>query len=116
MKNSFKKVVLILISTFMLVVVLCSCGMSLENQLVGEWYLPNSSTPEYILYDDGTFIADGVAGDWTVVNGDTLKLIAYSGIAHTATIVSVNNNCLTLIDYGEETAYYNSAEKAANAK
>ena len=104
-----------LIMVMVMAVGLISCGsQSLEDQLVGPWYLDGqpsrdrdgNNTPAFTLYDDGTceIASEYGTGTWAVVNENQLKLTNFYGESHTATIESIDNGRLTL----DQGVYWNT--------
>lgn len=110
MKNPKK--FLIMITIFMLLLVGCSGKADYESRLVGTWYTKGSSEAAFSLYDDGTCEIAGEygTGTWSVVNDDQFKLTNYYGETETATIVGIENNCLTLGDENNQVQFWNSPQ------
>lgn len=101
----FVSVLLIVLS-----LLLCtSCGKkSMEDQLVGSWYVNGKTSitrdgtrgPIFTLYDDGTckIASEYGTGTWSVVNENQVKLTNFYGESQTATIASIEDGKFTLDD------------------
>lgn len=103
---------LIMIIIFMFLLVGCSGKADFESRLVGTWYTEGSSDAAFSLYDDGTCEIAGEygTGTWSVVNDNQFKLTNYYGETETATIVGIENNCLTLGDENNQVQFWNSPQ------
>lgn len=106
-----KRIALIVIS-LALFLTACAGAGSMEKKLAASWYHENSSTAAFTLYDDGTCEIAGEygIGKWSVVNGDQLKLSNYYGETEVATIISIENGCLTLGAGTNEVSLWNSPQ------
>ena len=80
----------------------CS-GKIKEKNLLGSWYRDGREDASFILYDDGTCEIDGEygTGTWSIVNDNQLKLTNFYGETETATIDSVKNGSLILVQRWE---------------
>ena len=123
MKNSIKKVALVIVSVCLLAITLCSCGQSTESELVGKWYMAevyHGSVYMRILelVKDGTLYisvdSDEVEGYWSLQNETTLT-IASDGDAYSYDIVHLDNEKLVLNDGGGSLTFYRSYDAAINA-
>lgn len=85
----------------LIVVLLSKCGGgSVEDNLVGSWYLESNGSYMFTLYDDGTCKIDGVygTGTWAVVNENKLKLSNFYGSTQIVEIVDVSRDTLVVGD------------------
>ena len=96
MKNKTK--ILFIITILTLSLMGCGGKVDFESQLVGTWYFEGEQKVAFILYDDGTCegSSPGEYGTWSIVNNNQLKFTGYDGESEVGTIVSIENNCLTL--------------------
>lgn len=110
MKKTTK--ILLMITFFLLLLAGCAEKINLEAQLAGKWYSEGSQEAAFILYDDGTCEISGEygTGTWSVVNDNQLKLTNFYGETETSTVVSIENNCLTLDDGGKLVLFWNSPQ------
>ena len=110
-KNAFKTTLCILLGLIMFLSGCSGKDEHIEDFLANSWYVAGSSSPAFTLYSDGTCEIDGEygTGTWSVVNNNQLKLTNFYGETETATIISTENDCLT-IDIGSENyvTLYNS--------
>ena len=110
MKKTTK--ILLMITFFLLLLAGCAEKINFEAQLAGKWYSEGSQEAAFILYDDGTCEIYGEygTGTWSVVNDNQLKLTNFYGETETSTVVSIENNCLTLDDGGKLVLFWNSPQ------
>lgn len=96
MRRIFVNLLLILI--FMLSSVGCANKNAIGVIISGSWYLEGHQEAAFVLYDDGSCEIAGEygTGTWSIVNDNTLKLTNFYGESETASIISVEENCLTL--------------------
>lgn len=75
-------------------------GGSVEDNLVGSWYLERNGSHMFTLYDDGTCKIDGEygTGTWAVVNENKLKLSNFYGSTQVVEIVDVSRDMLVVGD------------------
>lgn len=78
MKKTITSFVIIAILVFSL----CACGNSTEKKIIGTWHMDMETSRngfyELEFFDDGTFwydLDDGDGGQWSLVNGNKLKLV-----------------------------------------
>lgn len=112
-----KKMVVILIVLLLFTFASCGKSASLEDQLVGSWYINGETSmtrdgtrgPIFVFYDDGTcdIATEYGTGRWSVVNEVQLKITNFYGESHTATIINVENGELILEADGEQVTYLN---------
>lgn len=112
-----KKAVVILIVLLLFTFTSCGKSASLEDQLVGSWYINGETSmtrdgtrgPIFTFYDDGTceIATEYGTGRWSVVNEVQLKITNFYGESHTATIINVENGELILEADGEQVTYLN---------
>lgn len=107
-----------LLTALICVLILSACGKKddYEQKLVGTWYVEGNQEAAFVLYDDGTCQISGEygAGTWSVVNDNQLKLTNFYGEVETASIVSIENNCLTLGDDNNTVQFWNSPQGTGN--
>ena len=85
----------------LIVVLLSKCGGgSVEDNLVGSWYLERNGSYMFTLYDDGTCKIDGEygTGTWAVVNENKLKLSNFYGSTQVVEILDVSRDTLVVGD------------------
>jgi len=109
MKHTLR--ILLTITILMLSLVGCS-EETFESQLAGTWYREGSQEASFILYDDGTCKITGEygTGTWSVVNDNQFVLTSFFGEVDGATILSIENNCLTLGDGNNKSQFWNSPQ------
>ena len=94
------------------ILVLSACGKNddYSKVLAGSWYHEGSSTPAFILYDDGTCEIDGEygKGTWEIDKNKQLVLYNYYGESEIAPIFSIKDNCLTLGTESDRIQFWNS--------
>lgn len=89
----------------LIILLLSQCGGgSVEDNLVGSWYLERNGSYMFTLYDDGTCKIDGEygAGKWAVVNDNKLKLTNFYGSTEVIEIVDLSKDTL-IVGNGEDT-------------
>lgn len=107
MKNeSMKKSALLAwIACFVLLLSLTACGKDANSIIPGTWSgdWSFSSDEETTFYDDGT-IKDFSSYNWSIINGNILKIESFSGAhIYRYTVDEINNKRLTLREESGET-------------
>ena len=95
--------------------VLTGCGKSMEELMVGDWYLEGDDRLQFSIYDDGTcqIRGDYGQGKWSIVSKDNLKLVDFYGQVTTFPISSIDKDSLTIeLPNKEKITYYHTAEEA----
>ena len=98
-------------------IVLAGCE-NFKEDIVGSWYLAGDETPQIIFYDDGTCESQGQssAGQWSIVNGNTLKISDFWGQTETAEIISIKGGILAIEKNGERASLYNKPHEKRREK
>lgn len=118
-KTNYGRIKCVVILLLITSLILSACGSTKNTKsnirnLTGSWYLEGEDTPSFTLYDDGTCSIRGEYGEgtWSIVNDDQLKLTNYYGQIETATIISLQNGCLTLGDGKNRSEFWNTPQTA----
>ena len=105
-----KKMWLLIFSICALTLSACGKKDDYGQVLAGSWYHEGSSTPAFILYDDGTCEIAGEYGEgtWEIDENKQLVLYNYYGESEMVSIVSIKDDCLTLGNESEKVQLWNS--------
>lgn len=97
---------------------------SIEEQLLGDWYLIGSNYVTLSFYEDGTYkqAGDYGLGKWAIFNENQLRLVDFYGEDGMVSIVKVDENILTVgapatdPENTNQLSYYRTAEDAIQAR
>ena len=104
-----KRMWLLILSICALTLSACGKNDDYSKVLAGSWYHDGSSTPAFILYDDGTCEIAGEYGEgtWEIDENKQLVLYNYYGESEMAPIISIEDGCLSIGDEQESIKLYN---------
>ncbi len=96
----------------MVIILLTGCSESMGSKLEGKWYHEGSSTPAFVLYDDGTCEISGEygSGTWCIVNGNLFKITNFYGESEVATIVSIEKDYFIIEDEDSQVRLWRSPQ------